>query len=115
MPGRTTKALALIAMSRLAKPTSCVQPKRRRVFLRAVVEQFAAAQLGIRRLNREEEQHMRTRVLRRYVKRSDNSWSGSTLNGYITEGDDRTYQKNFRMNRETFDMWWSSWSKNLAG
>ena len=36
------------------------------------------------------------------IHRADNGWAGSTINGYVKTGDDKTYLRNFRCSRETF-------------
>ena len=44
------------------------------------------------------------KVKRRVVVRAENSWRGSTLYGYVTEGDNKTYTDNFRMTMATVKM-----------
>jgi hypothetical protein len=39
---------------------------------------------------------------RRHIDRATGKWRGSTIGGYVRTGDDRTYEENFRMSRETF-------------
>ena len=40
---------------------------------------------------------------RRHIKRADNGWRGSTIAGYLYEGDEITFYQKFRMPREGFD------------
>ena len=40
---------------------------------------------------------------RRVVQRCLGKWRGSSIGGYVRDGDDQTYHENFRMERKTFD------------
>ena len=40
---------------------------------------------------------------RRYISRALDGWKGSTLHGYLEDGDELVYKANFRVTKETFD------------
>ena len=95
-----------------------VNPKCRALLL--LVQRSAqvavARQLAARRLRQRRQRQVRLMLLligmrrrllekprRRVIKRTDGGWEASTINNYVTCGDAKTYQLNFRMSKVSFD------------
>jgi|TARA_B110000196_G_scaffold309051_2_gene310302 hypothetical protein len=95
-----------------------VNPKCRALLLlmQRSVQMAVARQREARRLRQRRQRRLRLMLLllgmrrrlldkprRRVIQRTDGGWEASTINNYVTLGDAKTYQLNFRMSKASFD------------